>query len=764
MSETVPPIPPPLGTNTGNPTRPNRTNPIPVDITNNTTTTNVAHNVVNEDLPQIFDSRGVSHVTNVYAFDVEDFSNWKDRKLANHNKRLKSIIIFCLPNDIMKSVIKCTTTKAMWTDIVLAHEGPSDIRDTMIATLRLKFNAFEALEGEKVIGTFTRLKYLLNDLENNGVYIPQAKVNDIFVNSLPRKCLSMDQTQRANNSIKNDTLAALYGKYSYEEGLIDQIYESKSTRFSIQGSSSKALISNTQFQDNDLDVEEDTKSSSEFLADLNAEFHDRALLANQKRYYKRSGQWVAITMKKVQRLIFIIGGDERKHVLNYTHVDLHYEEDQRKNLLKKFNSLNQELSSCKSKLDDLKNAKALKCSLQNEISRLNLENESQRDKISDLKKVIEKWTSNKVTLDQLLTESSVKAPKKKAQTMLPSATDPIPVKKSDSSNEKLLLTLMEEGSSSRKAPMIPKPFIDCKYCGFNDHHSDECEYYPGCDICGSIAHETIDYTKKPTLTKRKPRIISQRSNKPTEKWTQGTIFNQNNEVVLIAPRRRDVNVIDMSSYIEETEHQRPSRLLQQPDIPVWKWERITMDFITKLPRTQSGYDAIWVIVDRLTKSAYFIPVNEKFKTKKLAQLYLKDIVCKHGVPVSIISDRDPIFASRTIQTLEDMLRACVIDFGNGWDKHLPLTEFSYNNSYHASIKAVPFEALYGRKCRSLVCWSEVGDAQLTGPELIREMTEMIVQIKNRLLAARSRQKSYADVRRKPLEFEVGDQVMLKVSP
>nr|GFA89731.1 putative reverse transcriptase domain-containing protein [Tanacetum cinerariifolium] len=121
-------------------------------------------------------------------------------------------------------------------------------------------------------------------------------------------------------------------------------------------------------------------------------------------------------------------------------------------------------------------------------------------------------------------------------------------------------------------------------------------------------------------------------------------------------------------------------------------------------------------------------------------------------------------SERTIQTLEDMLRACVIDFGSGWDNHLPLAEFSYNSSYHVSIKAAYFEALYGRKCRSPVCWSEVGDAQLMGPEMIHETTKMIVQIKNRLLAARSRQKSYADVRRKPLEFEVGDKVMLKVSP
>ncbi|GJR67835.1 putative reverse transcriptase domain-containing protein [Tanacetum coccineum] len=237
----------------------------------------------------------------------------------------------------------------------------------------------------------------------------------------------------------------------------------------------------------------------------------------------------------------------------------------------------------------------------------------------------------------------------------------------------------------------------------------------------------------------------------------------------------------------KAEHQKPSGLLQQPEIPEWKWEKITMDFVSGLPRTPSGYDSIWVIVDRLTKSAHFLPMKKTDSIEKLAQLYLKEIVCKHGVPTSIISDRDSLFTSRfwkslqeamgtqldmstayhpetdgqserTIQTLEDMLRACVIDFGSSWDRHLPLVEFSYNNSYHASIKAAPFEALYGRKCRSPVCWSEVGDSQLTGPEMIRETTEKIVQIKNRLLTARSRQKSYADVRRKPMEFQVGENV------
>ncbi|GJR90641.1 putative reverse transcriptase domain-containing protein [Tanacetum coccineum] len=118
----------------------------------------------------------------------------------------------------------------------------------------------------------------------------------------------------------------------------------------------------------------------------------------------------------------------------------------------------------------------------------------------------------------------------------------------------------------------------------------------------------------------------------------------------------------------------------------------------------------------------------------------------------------------TIQTLEDMLRACVIDFGNGWNRHLPLMEFSYNTSYHTSIKAAPYEALYGRKCRSPVCWAEVGDAQLTGPEIIHETTENIFKIRDRMQAARDRQKSYADKRSRPLEFKDGDKVMLKVAP
>ncbi|KAL4583755.1 hypothetical protein LXL04_008338 [Taraxacum kok-saghyz] len=190
------------------------------------------------------------------------------------------------------------------------------------------------------------------------------------------------------------------------------------------------------------------------------------------------------------------------------------------------------------------------------------------------------------------------------------------------------------------------------------------------------------------------------------------------------------------------EYQKPSGLLQQPKIPEWKWEEIAMDFITKLPRTPAGFDAIWVEIVRL-----------------------------HGVPISIISDRDSRFTSRFWQSLQKSLGTRL---GSSWDTHLPLIEFSYNNSYHTTIKAAPFEALYGRKCRSPVCWAEVGDTQLartqvsdntlTGLEIIRETTEKIVQIRERMKTARDRQKSYADKRRKPLEFQVGDLVLLRVSP
>nr|GEU41156.1 reverse transcriptase domain-containing protein [Tanacetum cinerariifolium] len=182
------------------------------------------------------------------------------------------------------------------------------------------------------------------------------------------------------------------------------------------------------------------------------------------------------------------------------------------------------------------------------------------------------------------------------------------------------------------------------------------------------------------------------------------------------------------------EYQKPSGLLVQPEIPQWKWENIKIDFVTKLPKMTVGQDMIWVIVDRLTKSAHFLPMRADDTLEKLTRKYLKEVVSKHGVTVSIISDQTDGQSERTIQTLEDMLRAYVIDFRKGWDRHLSLVEFLYNNNYHTSIKAALFKALYGRKCRLPICWAEVRDRQLTGPEIIHETTEKIVQIKGQKLS------------------------------
>ena len=243
----------------------------------------------------------------------------------------------------------------------------------------------------------------------------------------------------------------------------------------------------------------------------------------------------------------------------------------------------------------------------------------------------------------------------------------------------------------------------------------------------------------------------------------------------------------------KAEHQKPAGLLQSLPIPQWKWERITMDFVVGLPRCRSGHDTIWVIVDRLTKSAHFLPIRNTDSLDTLAQLYVREIIRLHGTPVSIVSDRDPRFTSRfwpslqnalgtklhfstafhpqtdgqserTIQTLEDMLRACVLKFRGSWDTHLPLMEFAYNNSYQASIGMAPYEALYGRKCRTPVCWDEVGERKLVGSEIVQVTCDKIKVIRDRLKISQDRQKSYADNRRRDLKFEVGDMVFLRISP
>nr|GEW88616.1 hypothetical protein [Tanacetum cinerariifolium] len=331
------------GISTRSPSSPNanRVDMMPNIDTTDTTTTNIARNVVeknNDDLPQLLDSRGGSHVTNVPAFDKDDFTSWK-----------------------------------------------------------IKFLVFlDDLEP-----------YLITTLED-GPFVP--------------------------------ILAALYGKYHYKEGLIDDIYAFKTQRFTIHASSSKVLISNNHSQDSDSNVKEDNRTTNEFMAYLNAGYHERDLLANQKRFYKRSGtrideltkgkndkgngnkgksdkgliaesfDWddesVSLEDERTTKFkaFMAIAKDEPSVGKDHNHVDLHYVEDQRKNLVNKFNALKQDLALHKSKLCNLKNNVSINCSFQNEVIRVNLENESLKDEIFDLKKVIDKWTCSKVTLDQLLSK------------------------------------------------------------------------------------------------------------------------------------------------------------------------------------------------------------------------------------------------------------------------------------------------------------------------------------------------------------------------
>ncbi|KAK8934655.1 hypothetical protein KSP39_PZI014259 [Platanthera zijinensis] len=243
----------------------------------------------------------------------------------------------------------------------------------------------------------------------------------------------------------------------------------------------------------------------------------------------------------------------------------------------------------------------------------------------------------------------------------------------------------------------------------------------------------------------------------------------------------------------KAECQRPSGFLKSLPVPQWKFEDISMDFVHGLPRSQRGHDSIWVIVDRLTKVAHFIPNKRDDSVETLAKLYVEQIVRLHGVPRSIVSDRDGRFTSkdwrlvhqmlgtklafstafhpqtddqteRTNRTMEDMLRMCALDFGKKWEEHLVMVEFAYNNSYQASIGMTPFEALYGRKCRTPLAWAETGETKLLGKKEVEDATSTIRSIRERLLIAQDRQAKYYNAKHRNVEFAVGDWVYLKIKP
>jgi hypothetical protein len=259
--------------------------------------------------------------------------------------------------------------------------------------------------------------------------------------------------------------------------------------------------------------------------------------------------------------------------------------------------------------------------------------------------------------------------------------------------------------------------------------------------------------------------------------------------------------VDIAKYVAECDtchrmkasHLKSTGVLQPLSIIMWEWDDISMDFIVGLPLTARKKDSIWVIVDRLTKTAHFIVVHTTYSVQQYAELYMDHIVRLHGIPNTIISDRGTQFVARfweqlheclgtklirsssyhpqtngqterINQILEDMLRASILHFDKSWDKCLSLAEFSYNNSYQASLKMAPFDALYGRRCCTPLNWSEAGERTLIGPDLVKDAEERVQVIRENLKMAQMRQKSYHDKGTTPRHFEVGDYMYLKVSP
>ncbi len=258
---------------------------------------------------------------------------------------------------------------------------------------------------------------------------------------------------------------------------------------------------------------------------------------------------------------------------------------------------------------------------------------------------------------------------------------------------------------------------------------------------------------------------------------------------------------DIARYVAEcdicrrikAEHQKPAGTLQPISIPEWKWDHVEMDFVTGFPRSQKGNDAILVVIDRLSKVAHFLAVKETINASQLADLYMSRVVSLHGIPLVISSDRGSLFTSkfwesfqkamgthlsfstafhpqsqgqveRVNQILEDMLRACVISFGKKWEESLPYAEFSYNNSYQASLKMAPFEVLYGRRCRTPLNWSETGERSLFGPDIIQHAEDQVRIIHENLKAAQSRQKSQYDRHHQDMVYQPGEKAYLRVTP
>ncbi|GJZ05066.1 hypothetical protein Tco_0538341 [Tanacetum coccineum] len=444
-----------------------------------------------------------------------------ERKAANLDQRLKSLIMSVLPDDQMNSVINCLTAKSTWDDLILYHEGPSDVKESRVMDLKLCYNTFKFKEGESLTQTFTRYKALMNELVNDGIKLSKLEINTGFINGLPKKWLSFCQSLRNTNHVKDSELASLFGKLKYEENLIDSIYETEKSKSLVSTTPLSTAFFSTSivqdFQDSPDDIE-DTRSNHEYLNDLEEEYQAKALLAKSKRFFKKDTQRFSSAKatdqtechkcgKKVKAKIALFSSsalapssfssknkgliaesydwdeeevhtllemednDDRKSFLDYMCIGLNYVEEQRNNLSSKHRNLVQELNACKEQLLVLKQAKLDLLTMQHVNTEILKENQNLRLELKELTSITETWlnSSNKITQICVTSSNLHKSSEAEDSTLPNHDTDEIPSNKSQRSTIDPLVVVFDspasdydlaDRSSVCSTPILPLKKLD----------------------------------------------------------------------------------------------------------------------------------------------------------------------------------------------------------------------------------------------------------------------------------------------------------------
>nr|GEY63434.1 hypothetical protein [Tanacetum cinerariifolium] len=508
-----------------------------------------------------------------------------ERKAANLDQRLKSLIMSVLPDDQMNSVINFLTVKSTWDDLILYNEGPSDVKESRVMDLKLCYNTFKFKEGESLTQTFTRYKALMNKLVNDGIKLSKLEINTGFINGLPKKWLSFCQSLKNTNHVKDSELASLFGKLKYEENLID----------------------------NSSDDEEDTRSSHEYLNDLDEEYQAKALLDKSKRFFKKGTQSSSASAlnsfsSKNKGLIV------ESHDWDEEEVSSDDEETEVKALMAlideeriyvgKESTRNGECTKITIKSNLHKSSEAEDSTLPNHDTDEVPLNKSQRNTIDPSVVVsdspapgYDSANESSVCSTPLLLlkklDGAEPTPARGNKSSLASKTNSSPAGKLKNVNveDDPALTMHHTGqgkSSSRSRPSRPSvSYPSCIHCGYNNHHSDDCLYYPTCEICGRYDRNTHDYNK----------IISQRRG-----------INPRN------PQHVTKNCETCSSNVHTTSDQNDIEWFKKRETPHAKKAKSSNALRSKTPTKRGIYGEVGLNTFRNAIGAHYLPHSSKFVT------------------------------------------------------------------------------------------------------------------------------------------------------